>query len=292
MNARRLDGPTPTQNTVESQGLTLVELLAVLTALGLLLIVTLPAIASTARGSEKHFCANNLRQIARATQLYASENHERLPHPTWGSVGGSPGPDGWCYTTRLDGVQIPSAENQLNNAAQLPYFRAGQLGPLLGSPEPMMCPTDARLIADQTDGGLYKARALKLTSYEMNGAPSSYASFSVGPWGVTSGSTHKVTRFQPGDILFWEADETNPFNFNDAGSQPREGISLRHGMGGRYSATALVGDAPVARADGSVRYLDFQEFWDLAGGGISQGFRPVRLPNELWCDPASATGGY
>lgn len=289
MNTRRLDGTNPAQDAVESNGLTLVELLAVLATLALLLMLTLPGIAGTARGSEKHFCADNLRQIALATQIYATENHEHLPHPTWGSVSGSPGPDGWCYATRLDGVQIPSAEGQLNKGTQLPYFRAGQLGPLLGSPNPMMCPTDARVIADQTDGGSYKARAVKLTSYEMNGAASSYGSFSVGP---IYGTTHKVTRFQPANVLFWEADETNPFNFNDAGSQPREGISLRHGMGGRYSATALVGNAPVARADGSVRYLDFQEFWDLAGGASGRSFKPARLPNELWCDPASATGGY
>ena len=41
--------------------------------------------------------AVNLRRIMQAVHLYAGDNHGRLPHPSWGSVGSGGGPDNWAF---------------------------------------------------------------------------------------------------------------------------------------------------------------------------------------------------
>lgn len=281
MKRTAIHGSIDASGRTPRSALTRIELLAILAAVALVLVIALPAVAGSVRGSEKHHCANNLRQIGLATQIYAVENHEHLPHPTWGSLSGNPGPDGWCYATRLDGVSIPSVANRWDVAPQIPYFRASQLGPLLDSQETLMCPTDARTAADQTDT-LYFPRQVKLTSYTMNGSVHSFGSSRMDG---NFGGTHPLTRLEPSALLYWEAKEDVPFYFNDAGNTPHEGISARHAGGG-------AGSAPVTMADGSVRYMGLQEFYDLAGGPVGATFTPARLPNDLWCDPTSPKGGF
>jgi hypothetical protein len=90
----------------------------------------------------------------------------------------------------------------------------------------------------------------------------------------------------------WETEENDAFYFNDAGNQPHEGISQRHG-GGRSTqvATDTKGSAAIAQFDGSVTKATFKQYYDLAGGPVGATFTPAVRPNELWCDPASPTGG-
>lgn len=58
---------------------TLVELLVVITIIGILAALLMPALARSKAKAYNTACLNNLRQLAIATRLYSSDNDERLP---------------------------------------------------------------------------------------------------------------------------------------------------------------------------------------------------------------------
>lgn len=60
-------------------GFTLVELLVVVSIIGLLIGLLLPVLASTRKSVQKTTCASNLRQIGIAVQAHRTDNKDRLP---------------------------------------------------------------------------------------------------------------------------------------------------------------------------------------------------------------------
>jgi prepilin-type processing-associated H-X9-DG protein len=75
-------------------GFTLVDLAAVLTVVGLIVLLSIPALAKTRGRTHRAQCAANLKQFALAQQLYALENSERLPVKTGGG--------GWAWDMPWD----------------------------------------------------------------------------------------------------------------------------------------------------------------------------------------------
>lgn len=145
-----------TSAAVSIRAFTLIELLAVIVILAMLAATLLPGLANGSDRSERAIDLNNVRQTLVATHMFSTENNDHLPHPTWGSISGEPGPDGWAYATRNNGRfhglpgQIPSAAGRLDNTNQLPWFENGQLGPYLAKDQKLLdCPMDVR----QSAGG-------------------------------------------------------------------------------------------------------------------------------------------
>jgi hypothetical protein len=81
----------------------------------------------------------------------------------------------------------------------------------------------------------------------------------------------RISQMQAGDCLLFEADEREPFCFNDGSSWPSEGITTRHMKGGMMAAAD--GSSCLALAD---EWLD-----ELNDPG----------KNRLWCYPNTADGG-
>ncbi len=143
--------PNPKSTTPKSKGFTLVELLVVITIIGILISLLLPAVQAAREAARRMQCQNNLKQLALAVVNYESQWQIFPPSSSW-AADASPSDSGqlgnyranWCI------LVLPFLEQQaLYNAFDFTK-------PISGSTSPnnvaarsvqistMLCPTDSR----------------------------------------------------------------------------------------------------------------------------------------------------
>jgi hypothetical protein len=223
------------------------------------LIELLPALIWAKNQAAKTTDLNNLGQIMIALHVYTADNQDVLTWPNWDYGGAMPDGTaraGWLYTPDLSvtGTNVFNA-------------RAGLLWNSLHGGKVLLCPMDRpdEPRYSKHYGGVVE-RAQQLSSYIMNGAVVGFRS------GYHSNSPPvKISRMQPGDCVLWEADEREPFNFNDGSSWPSEGITPRHLNG-----------ATQAAVDGSAGCVRDDDWWNDVN---------CTNKNRLWCYPQSRDGG-
>lgn len=228
---------------------TLIELLVVIAIIAILAGMLLPALSKAKEQGNRAKCIGNMKQILLCTHMYVLDNNDQMPYTSWSSD--TFNVPNWMYMRKTG--------NRPDHTVEL-----GQLWSYHTERKLYWCPLD------RTNTPLFRAREMQVGSYVMNGAVSGYNTGPKGNW-----TTYKMTQFQPDRMVFWEADEKQPSNFDNVASQPDEGVTQRHNTG---TVMGMFG--------GQTEYMKFIAYYREAGIG---GFRGAR-PGRFWCNPGSKTG--
>lgn len=140
---------------MKQRAFTLIELLVAIAIVGVLMALTLPALAKAKEKGRQTLCASNLRQLSVGFSLYHADSHDQFPAPGSVMMYG-PQPEDWIWWQYGRGV---------TNSAIAPFvagFRPGIF----------TCPSDKTASLMQTQGllpGNPYRYSYSLTSYDLRG---------------------------------------------------------------------------------------------------------------------------
>ncbi|HEY7119635.1 MAG TPA: prepilin-type N-terminal cleavage/methylation domain-containing protein [Tepidisphaeraceae bacterium] len=215
------------------QGFTLVELLVVIGIIALLIAVLLPALQKAREQSMRAKCMSNHKQIMTALIMYTSENRLAMPFINSNGIesGGKFKGPGWLYEYSTAAGNGHSIQSDVERGALWPYLKTYEV---------YHCPFD---VPPYTQGG-----TRNLTSYLIN----RYMNW------ITPFAVPKISFFRPDTYCFWEADDAlTSASWNDGNNYPNEGLTDRHGKGGKGSKGGI-----VSFIDSHVEWITLQEFND------------------------------
>jgi prepilin-type N-terminal cleavage/methylation domain-containing protein/prepilin-type processing-associated H-X9-DG protein len=113
------------------KGFTLIEVLVVVAIIGILSAIIFPVFSRAREKSRQATCANNLRQIALATQMYSADNNGKYPF--------------WFNEFR-ESNPLPSNKPGIGWAVRIsPYIKSNAI---------FQCPTDSVPASDDPDAAL------------------------------------------------------------------------------------------------------------------------------------------
>jgi len=266
---------------------TLIELLVVIAIIAILAGMLLPALSKAKDRALLTHDLNNIRQIMLACHLFAGDNDDYLPYPSWGG----PDRDCWAYAAAIPDAAGADSPTIMSN--QVNFAKRGQLYQYLGDHKVLMCPKDERDRHVGRKKQKFKERSIKITSYSFNGAIISYT---AQPANIKT-SKFKLGQLRPTGLLLWEAnDDMTAYNFNDVANTPHEGISQRHVSSklAKDQTDNVGGIATFGSLSGSSFTIKMSKWFspDFAGKAIWPATANPVGPNDAWYNPDSKNGTY
>jgi prepilin-type N-terminal cleavage/methylation domain-containing protein/prepilin-type processing-associated H-X9-DG protein len=143
------------------EAFTLLELLVVMAAIGILASLATPVFTKTTASGRSVVCANNLRQLQSGWQLYADDNEDRLVHNVaaqdTGDLVSRSFPGSWVTGTAKTDLTTHNLE-------------AGSLFPFVNSCAVYHCPADRSTVTNQPS-------TIRFRSYSLSGSLGGLATF-------------------------------------------------------------------------------------------------------------------
>jgi type II secretory pathway pseudopilin PulG len=222
------------------------ELLVVITIIGLLVALIFPAVGAVIRSAMEYQCQNNISQLAKVVITYCQQNDGYFPCTGYGTKT-APSANDWLFMFSTPGpMRLYASQTEVDNGVLTRQKMVGKM-------DLFLCPTEAdlnlrwdappmtRTVFRTGEAG--KLYYVPLMSYVING------SITYGDKDYTAGrySVRRIGEYEPTDFLFieFDGDKANPnpnaYAIPDSG---KWALTKRHHDGGH-----------VACMDGHVEWM-------------------------------------
>lgn len=237
---------------------TLVELVVVLSLIGLLGLILLPALGGVRPSSKGVHCLNNLRRLTGAWSMYATDNADQLASNPTMSASAS-----WAA-----GIMSASLNSDNTNTLKLLDPAQTLIARYLQSADSFKCPADQTVVFS-----FPRVRSVALMS-PLGGNSGSQANQIAGR---TYLDARRITELnKPGPAQTLAILDEHPASLNDANFYFRSGFSVAGAIWTDLPASFHDGGAGVSFADGHAIIRRWQSSTTLSYGG-----GPLNVPGSL-----------
>ena len=174
------------------QGLSLVEVVAILATLFIMAVLVLPALISPRTPARRVQCVNNLKQVGLAARIYSSDQDERFP---------------WMDSTNFNPTTRSGSREFTNSPQIFRHFLA--MSNELNTPKILQCPSDKKRTRANNFATLSNSNLSYFISFEADVSdPNRLLS---GDRNITGGSPNNgfLRVFTPKSVAGWTAELHN-----------------------------------------------------------------------------------
>lgn len=258
MNPHAATNPRPDRR--EQDAFTFTDLLVVLGVVTVLALLSLTALAHNQPSSDRAGCANNLRRLMQAWQMYADDNSGRLV-ANYSSTPGGAWVSGW--------LDYSPANPDNTSALKLTNAAYAQIAPYVNSSSLFQCPADSTALVV---GGV---TMLRVRSYSMNG----YVGPTSSPWSFNYQVMVKMAEVsQPASIFVLLEEHSGSINdsefYSDLANVGADARIID------YPGHFHLGGANLGMADGHIEYWQWADDRTMPPMNGRAVFLNVNSPNN------------